>query len=131
MNELLHKLVSVVITGGLIALVGYLSVTVRRRRVAREEAAAPVPAEDPTRTLLRQARQLDRSRDELAAQGRGPEALARAGEAAGAWRVLTEARPGRFHAERRAALVRQGALLDAAGQGQQAAQARQEAAGLS
>uniref|UniRef100_A0AAU2UX08 Secreted protein n=1 Tax=Streptomyces sp. NBC_00003 TaxID=2903608 RepID=A0AAU2UX08_9ACTN len=131
MNDLLHKLVSAVITGALIALVGYLSVTVLRRRVAREEAAAPAPVEDPTQTLLRQAQQLDLSRDELAAQSREPEALARAREAAAAWRALTGARPGRFQAERRAALGRLGELLDAGGQEQQAAQVRQEAAGLS
>ncbi|SHM48707.1 hypothetical protein [Streptomyces yunnanensis] len=131
MNDLLHKLVSTVITGALIALVGYLSVTVRRRRVAREEAAAPAPVEDPTQTLLRQAQQLDVSRDELAIQGRQAEALTRAGEAADAWRALTRARPGRFQAERRAALDRLSELLDAEGQEQQAAQIRQEAAGLS
>ncbi len=131
MNDLLHKLVSAAITGALIALVGYISVTVRRRRVAREEAAAPVPVADPTQVLLRQAQQLDLSRDDLAAQGRAPEALARAGEAADAWRRLTEARPGRFRAERSAALGRLSELLDAGGQGQQAARVRQEAAGLS
>ncbi|GHB32112.1 hypothetical protein GCM10010331_18590 [Streptomyces xanthochromogenes] len=131
MNDLLHKLVSAVLTGALIALVGYISVTVRRRRVAREEAAAPAPVADPTQVLLRQAQQLDASRNDLTAQGRMPEALARAREAAAAWRRLTEARPGRFRAERRAALGRLGELLDAGGQGQQAAQVRQEAAGLS
>ncbi|MCK7625871.1 hypothetical protein MUU72_22670 [Streptomyces sp. RS10V-4] len=131
MDELLHKLVSAVLTGALIALVGYLSVSVRRRRVAREEAAAPAPVEDPTQALLRQARQLDADRDELAARGRESEALGRAGEAADAWRALTRARPGRFQAERRAALGRLSELLDARGQDQQAAQVRREAAGLS
>ncbi|MFE4856278.1 hypothetical protein [Streptomyces sp. NPDC056670] len=130
MNDLLHKLVSVVITGALVALVGYASVSVRRRRVAREEANAPAPVQDPTQVLLRQAQQLDRTRDELAAQRRGPEALTPARQAADAWRRLTEARPGRFQAERRAALARLGELLDAVGQAEQAAQVRQEAARL-
>ncbi|MFF4953399.1 hypothetical protein ACWC2K_05520 [Streptomyces chattanoogensis] len=131
MNDLLHKLVSAVITGTLIALVGYLSVAVRRRRVAREEAAAPAPVEDRSQTLLRQGHQLDHSRDELAAAGRQAEALAQAREAADVWRELTRLRPGRFHAERREALDRLSELLAATGQEQQAAQVRQEAAGLS
>ncbi|KIZ15295.1 hypothetical protein [Streptomyces natalensis] len=131
MDDLLHKLVSAVITGALIALVGALSVAVRRRRVAREEAAAPAPVEDRSQTLLRQARQLDDSRDELAAQGRQTEALAQAREAAELWRELTRVRPGRFHVERREALGRLSELLAALGQGDQAAQVRQEAAGLS
>ncbi|MEU9504024.1 hypothetical protein [Streptomyces sp. NPDC048196] len=130
MTDLLHKLVSAVLTGGLIALVGALSVAARRRRVAREEAAAPAPVEDRTQTLLRLAQQSDHSRDQLAAQGRQAEALAQAREAAAHWRELTEARPGRFQAERRAALGRLGELLAAAGQEQQAAQVRQEAARL-
>ncbi|MFF4606508.1 hypothetical protein ACFY12_27725 [Streptomyces sp. NPDC001339] len=131
MDDLLHKLVSAVITGALIALVGALSVAVRRRRVAREEAAAPAPAEDRSQALLRQARQSDDSRDELAAQGRQAEALSRAREAADLWRELTRVRPGRFHAERRAALERLSELLAAMGQEEQAAQVRLEAAGLS
>ncbi|KUL54449.1 hypothetical protein ADL22_03040 [Streptomyces sp. NRRL F-4489] len=131
MNDLLHKLVSAVLTGGLIALVGYLSVAVRRRRVAREEAAAPAPVEDPTQALLRQARELDSGRDELAAQGRAAEALERARAAADAWRTLTRSRPGRFQTERRAALGRLSDLLDAVGDEHQAAQIRREAAGLS
>ncbi|AYG84999.1 hypothetical protein DWB77_07214 [Streptomyces hundungensis] len=131
MNDLLHKLVSAAIAGALIALVGYLSANARRRRAAREEAAAAARTGGPAQEVLRQARELDRSRDELAAQGRGPEALARAGEAAEAWRVLAETWPGRFRAERRDALLRQGALLDAAGQTHQAARIRQDAAGLS
>ncbi|GHF19947.1 MULTISPECIES: hypothetical protein [Streptomyces] len=40
MDDLLHKLVSGAITGGLIALVGGLSMASRRRRAAREQAAA-------------------------------------------------------------------------------------------
>ncbi|MFJ9850156.1 hypothetical protein [Streptomyces sp. NPDC101150] len=131
MNDLLHKLVSAVITGALIALVGYLSVAVRRRRVAREEAAAPVPVEDRTQTLLRRAQQLDSSRDELAAQGRHADALPKAREAAELWRELTRVRTGRFQAERRAALGRLSELLTAMGEEHQAAQVRQEAAGLS
>lgn len=131
MNDLLHKLVSAVITGALIALVGYLSVAVRRRRVAREEAAAPAPVEDRTHALLRQARQADGARDELAAQGRQADALAQAREAADLWRELTRVRPGRFQAERRAALGRLGELLAAMGEEHQAAQVRQEAAGIS
>ncbi|WP_438489431.1 hypothetical protein [Streptomyces sp. S186] len=130
MNDLLHKLVSAVITGALIALVGYVSVAVRRRRVAREEAAAPAPVEDRTQALLRQAQQADAARDVLATQGRHADALVPAREAADAWRALTRARPGRFHAERRAALDCLSELLDAAGEQQQAAQVRQEAAGL-
>ncbi|GAU69303.1 hypothetical protein SSP35_11_01220 [Streptomyces sp. NBRC 110611] len=131
MDDLLHKLVSAVITGALIALVGALSVAVRRRRVAREEAAAPAPTEDRSQTLLRQAQQLDDSRDELAAQGRQAEALARAREAADAWRELTRVRPGRFHAERRAALGRLSELLALMGHEEQATQVRLEASGLS
>ncbi|MEU9118919.1 hypothetical protein AB0C96_03495 [Streptomyces sp. NPDC048506] len=132
MTDLLHKLVSAVLTGGLIALVGALSVAVRRRRVAREEASAPAPApaEDRSQTLLRLAQQSDRSRDELAAQGRQEEALAQARAAAEHWRELTRMRPGRFQTQRRAALGRLGELLAAAGQEQQAAQVRQEAARL-
>ncbi|WP_407285250.1 hypothetical protein [Streptomyces sp. BP-8] len=34
----MHKLVSAALTGGLIALVGFLSMAARRRRAAREEA---------------------------------------------------------------------------------------------
>ncbi|UKY53509.1 hypothetical protein [Streptomyces inhibens] len=131
MDDLLHKLVSAALTGVLIALVGALSVAARRRRVAREEAAAPAPVEDRSQTLLRQAQQLDDSRDELAAQGRQAEALAQAREAAALWSELARVRPGRFHAERRAALGCLSELLAAMGQGDQAAQARQEAAGLS
>nr|WP_202486958.1 hypothetical protein [Streptomyces sp. SID8354] len=127
----MHKLVSAVITGALIALVGYLSVTVRRRRVAREEAAAPAPVEDRTQSLLRQAQQADAARDVLATQGRHADALVSAREAADAWRALIRARPGRFHAERRASLDCLSELLDAVGEEQQAAQVRQEAAGLS
>ncbi|MFI9048164.1 hypothetical protein [Streptomyces sp. NPDC053427] len=131
MDDLLHKLVSAVITGALIALVGYLSVASRRRRVAREEAAAPAPVEDRTQTLLRRAQQLDSSRDQLAAQGQQVEALAQAREAADLWRELTRIRPGRFQAERRAALGKLSELLAATGEEHQAAQVRQEAAGLS
>ncbi|MER6048738.1 hypothetical protein K2224_20380 [Streptomyces sp. BHT-5-2] len=131
MNDLLHKLVSAVITGALIALVGYLSVTVRRRRVAREEAAAPAPVEDRTQTLLRQAQQADSARDVLATQGRHADALVHAREAADAWRALGQARPGRFRTERRTALDCLSELLDAVGEERQAAQVRQEATGLS
>ncbi|MFF4406889.1 hypothetical protein ACFY2W_02450 [Streptomyces sp. NPDC001262] len=45
MDDLLHKLVSGAITGGLIALVGALSMAARRRRAARDEAAASRSAE--------------------------------------------------------------------------------------
>ncbi|MFG2142229.1 hypothetical protein [Streptomyces sp. NPDC048650] len=131
MNDLLHKLVSAIITGALIALVGYISVVVRRRRVAREEAAAPAPVEDRTQALLRRARQLDSSRDELAAQSRRAEALAQGREAVDLWRELTRVRPGRFQAELRAALGRLSELLTSMGEERQAAQVRQEAAGLS
>ncbi|MFE9404997.1 hypothetical protein ACFYNY_25230 [Streptomyces sp. NPDC006530] len=131
MNDLLHKLVSGALAGGLIALAGYLGAASRRRRAARQGAAAPVRRGTSTQDLLRHARQLDQSRDELAAQGQELEAIARAGEAAEAWRVLAENEPQTFRAERRDALLRQGALLDAAGQGQQAARVRQVAARLS
>ncbi|TJZ54132.1 hypothetical protein FCH28_13115 [Streptomyces piniterrae] len=131
MDDLLYKLVSAVVTGVLIALVGAMSMAARRRRVAREEAAAPAPVEDRSQILLRQARELDDRRDELAAQDRQAEALAQAREAADLWRELTRVRPGRFHAERRAALGRLSELLADMGQGDQAARVRQEAAGLS
>ncbi|MEU2711935.1 hypothetical protein [Streptomyces sp. NPDC007205] len=130
MNDLLHKLVSAAITGGLIALVGWLSVQSRRRKVAKAEAAAPAPVEDPSQTLLRHAQEADRRRDELVAQGRRAEALEHARAAADCWRQLTAARPGRFRSELQAALGRLGELLDGAGQTAEAVRARQEAAGL-
>ncbi|MFB7616356.1 hypothetical protein [Kitasatospora sp. NPDC056181] len=130
MDDLMHKLVSGALSGGLIALVGGLSVLVRRRRVARAEAAAPAPVEDLSQALLRQAREADRSRDELAGQGRPVEALDPARAAADLWRRLTEVRQGRFLAERQAALARLGELLAAAGRPDEAARVRQEIVGL-
>ncbi|SDW59421.1 hypothetical protein SAMN05421504_101997 [Amycolatopsis xylanica] len=106
MSDVLHKLVSLVLTGALIGLVGWLSVTVRKKKVAKAEAAAPAPVEDRSQALLRQAQQFDRSRDEMAAQGRLAEAMTHAHAAAQHWHELTQARPGRFQAEERAALKR-------------------------
>ncbi|MCE4941697.1 hypothetical protein [Streptomyces noursei] len=40
MDDLLHKLVSGALAGGLIVLAGALGTAARRRRAAREEAAA-------------------------------------------------------------------------------------------
>lgn len=79
MDDLMHKLVSGALSGGLIALVGGLSVLVRRRRVARAEAAAPAPVEDLSQTLLRQAQEADRSREALAAQAAPPRRSTRPG----------------------------------------------------
>lgn len=99
------KLVSAAITGGLVALVGYASVARRRRQVARAEAVQTA-AEDPTQALLRYAEEADRTRDELAAQGRLSEALGQAREAVDHWTALTQARVGRFQGERQSALRR-------------------------
>ncbi|MFJ7066192.1 hypothetical protein [Streptomyces sp. NPDC101115] len=114
MDDLLMKLVSAAITGGLIALVGYASVARRRRQAARAEAAGTV-TEDPTQALLRRAEEADRDRDELAAQGRLPEALDHAREAADLWTALTQARIGRFQGDRQAALRRLEELRSRAG----------------
>ncbi|CCB72678.1 protein of unknown function (plasmid) [Streptantibioticus cattleyicolor NRRL 8057 = DSM 46488] len=127
---MLHKLVSGVITGGLIALVGWLSVQSRKRKVAKAEALAPAPVEDPSQALLRRAQEADRHRDDLMAQGHWTEALRYAGEAADRWRRLTAARPGRFRGELRTALERLGELLDSTGRTAEAARVRHEAAGL-
>ncbi|MFI6845012.1 hypothetical protein OG535_06725 [Kitasatospora sp. NBC_00085] len=130
MDDLMHKLVSGALSGGLIALVGGLSVLVRRRRVARAEAAAPAPVEDLSQTLLRQAQEADRSREALAAQAGPAAALDPARTAADLWRRLTEMRQGRFQAERQSALTRLGELLAAAGRPDEAARVRQEIVGL-
>lgn len=108
------KLVSAAITGGLIALVGYLSVRRRQGQVARAEANRTT-VEDPTQELLRRAEAADRGRDELAAQGSRAEALDRAQEAVDCWTALTQARVGRFQAERQAALRRLQELRTSAG----------------
>ena len=106
MDMLLHKMVSVIIIAALLAFVGWLSTTVRKRKVARQEAAAPAPAEDRSQTLLRQAQQFDFARDSLAAKGQHSDALAQAQAAANSWRELTEARPGRFQPEHQAAAAK-------------------------
>ncbi|MFE1383620.1 hypothetical protein ACFW6S_32210 [Streptomyces sp. NPDC058740] len=114
MNDVLMKLVSAAITGGLIALVGYASVARRRRQVARAEAGR-TSTEDPTQALLRQAESADRHRDDLAAQGRFAEALDHARAAVDHWTALTQARVGRFQAERQSALRRLEELRSRAG----------------
>ncbi|MEU9706544.1 hypothetical protein [Streptomyces sp. NPDC047981] len=114
MDDLLMKVVSAGITGGLVALVGYASVARRRRQVARAEAAR-TSTEDPTQALLRHAEDADRERDALAAQGRLTEALFHAGEAVEHWTALTQARVGRFQGERQSALLRLEELRTRAG----------------
>ncbi|MEV6326239.1 hypothetical protein [Streptomyces sp. NPDC051909] len=114
MDDLLMKLVSAAITGGLIALVGYASVARRRRQVARAEATG-TSIEDPTQALLGHAEQADRARDELTTQGRLAEALGPAQEAVDHWTALTQARVGRFQGERQAALLRLQELRTRAG----------------
>ncbi|QUQ67170.1 hypothetical protein [Kutzneria sp. CA-103260] len=104
--DLLHMLVRPIIVGALLAFVGWLSVTVRKRKVAQAEAAAPAPVEDRSQTLLRQAQQFDSDRDSLAARGQRADALAPAQAAADSWRELTQVRPGRFQTELQAALTR-------------------------
>ncbi|MCH0541056.1 hypothetical protein I3F58_16070 [Streptomyces sp. MUM 203J] len=108
------KLVSAAITGGLVALVGYLSVRRRQARVARSEAIRTA-VEDPTQELLRRAEEADRDREELAARGSRAEALDRAREAVDCWTALTQARVGRFQAERQSALRRLQELRTSAG----------------
>ncbi|MER8041752.1 hypothetical protein [Streptomyces sp. NPDC094032] len=114
MNDVMMKLVSAAITGALVALVGYASVARRRRQVARAEAAQ-TSTEDPTQTLLRHAEDADRHRDELATQGRVTEALDHARAAVEHWTALTQARVGRFQAERQSALRRLEELRSRAG----------------
>jgi hypothetical protein len=130
MDELMHKLVSAVLVAVLLAAVSALSVATRKRKVAREEAAAPTPSEDATQTLLREARNHDLRRDELSAESHAAEALEHARVAADRWRALTDQRPGRFLDERRAALARLAALLAAAGHPNEATRARLEADAL-
>ncbi|MGH9061364.1 MAG: hypothetical protein ACRDZY_17900, partial [Acidimicrobiales bacterium] len=89
MDFVLHKLVSIIIIAALFALVSWLGTTVRKRKVARQEAAAPAPVEDRSQTLLRQAQQFDSARDALAGQGQQAEALAQAQAAATQWQELT------------------------------------------
>ncbi|MGW5422698.1 hypothetical protein [Streptomyces sp. NPDC003943] len=114
MDDLLMKLVSAALTGGLIALAGYAGAARRRRQAARAEAT-PTSTEDPTQALLRHAEEADRDRDELAAQGRLAEALDRARESVDHWTALTQARVGRFQGERQAALRRVEELRSRAG----------------
>lgn len=130
MDELMHKLVSAVIVAVLLTVVSAISVATRKRKVARAEAAAPAPTEDPTQVLLREARNHDLRRDELAAQGHTAESLEHARVAADRWRLLTDQRPGRFRAERRDSLARLAELLGAAGHESAAARARMEAEAL-
>jgi hypothetical protein len=127
-TDLAHKLVSLVITGALVAFVGWLGVTVRRRRMARAEAVAPSPVEDYAQALLRQAQQADQVRDQLAAQGESAQALAQARMAVDRWGQLAKTRPGRFRAERQAALRGLGNLLAQAGQTDEAERVHAEAA---
>lgn len=105
MNDVMMKLVSAALTGGLVALVGYAGAARRRRQAARAEAVR-TSTEDPTQALLRDAEEADRHRDELVAQGRLSEALDHAREAVDHWTALTQARVGRFQAERQSALRR-------------------------
>ncbi|RAG82520.1 hypothetical protein DN069_27095 [Streptacidiphilus pinicola] len=130
MDELMHKLVSAVLVALLLTVVSAISVATRKRKVARAEGAAPAPAEDPTQALLREARNHDLRRDELAAQGHTAEALGHARAAAERWRLLTDQRPGRFLAERRAALASLAGLLTVAGHESEATRARMEADSL-
>lgn len=126
----MHRLVSAVIVAVLLAVVSAISVATRKRKVARAEAAAPAPTEDPTHALLREACAHDQRRDELAAQGHASDSLEHARAAADRWRTLTDQRPGRFLTERRAALARLAEMLSAAGRDGEAARARTEAEGL-
>ena len=113
--DLLHLLVRPLIVGALLAFVGWLSVTLRKRKVAQAEAAAPAPTEDSSQTLLRQAQQFDSDRDSLAARGQQADALAKARAAADSWRALTQVRPGRFQTELQSALTRLDELQRAVG----------------
>ncbi|MEU8763315.1 hypothetical protein [Streptomyces sp. NPDC048659] len=106
MDELVMKLVSGAIVGALVGLVGYASAARRRRQEAHAEAARAATEEDPTPTLLRQAEEADRLRDELTAQGRENEALGHARAAVDHWTALTQTRVGRFQGERQSALRR-------------------------
>ncbi|KAA9165567.1 hypothetical protein FPZ12_005740 [Amycolatopsis acidicola] len=128
MSDLLHKLVSALLTGALVAFVGWLSVTVRKRKVQRAEAAAPAPVEDRSQALLRHAQQADHDRDRLASAGRPADAVAQARMAVEQWSRLAELRPGRFQAERQNSLRRLGDLLAQSGQADEATRVRQEAA---
>ncbi|MGW7531338.1 hypothetical protein [Amycolatopsis sp. NPDC054798] len=102
--DIWHIIAKPLITGLIIFGVGWLSMTVRKRRVARAEAAAPAPAEDRSQTLFRQAQQFDAERDALAA--RGEDALAKARAAVASWQELAQLRPGRFQPELQAASAR-------------------------
>ncbi|MFF2147714.1 hypothetical protein [Kitasatospora sp. NPDC058190] len=130
MDLLLHKIVSAVITAVLLTLVSALSVAARKRKVRRAEATAPAPTEDPTQTLLREARHHELQRDESADGGQPVKALQHARAAADRWRALTEQRPGRFLVERRTALARLAQMLDAAGYTGEADRVRSKAAAL-
>ncbi|MEV7280027.1 hypothetical protein [Streptomyces sp. NPDC093111] len=105
MDDLMMKLVSAALTGGLVALVGYAGAARRRRRATRAEAVLTA-TEDPTQALLRHAEEADRNRDELVAQGRLSEALDHARDAVDHWTALTQTRVGRFQGERQSALRR-------------------------
>ncbi|MEU8616541.1 hypothetical protein [Streptomyces sp. NPDC048623] len=114
MDDLLMKLVSAAIMGGLIGLAGYAGAARRRRQAARAEATG-TSTEDPTQALLRHAERADRERDELASQGRFTDALGHAQEAVDHWTALTQARVGRFQGERQSALRRLQELRTRAG----------------
>ncbi|MFE3170366.1 hypothetical protein ACFXPA_09435 [Amycolatopsis sp. NPDC059090] len=102
--DIWHILAKPILTGLIIFGVGWLSMTIRKRRVARAEAAAPAPVEDRSQAVLRQAQQFDAERDELAA--RGQDALAKARAAVDSWQELAQLRPGRFQSELQAASAR-------------------------
>ncbi|MFG2818985.1 hypothetical protein ACGFX4_06095 [Kitasatospora sp. NPDC048365] len=115
MDDLLRTLVSGVLAALLIALVGAFGARTRRRGVARAEAAAPTPVEEPSRALLRRAEEADRAREAAHAQGRADEALAAARVAVDRWTELGRLRADRFAAERQAAVDRLAELGAAAG----------------
>ncbi|MDQ8702827.1 hypothetical protein RCO28_10045 [Streptomyces sp. LHD-70] len=129
MSDLLGAVVYGVVAGMLLGLAvwGF----VRRRRAAPESPGhvATRPEEETARTELRRlARQLDRDRDELSAQGHKAEAAYRARAAVAQWQRLVAAQPGRYQGERHAALVRLSELLVETGRPEEAARVRQEAA---
>lgn len=114
--DLLHIIARPIILAVLLAGVSWLSITVRKRKVAKAEAAAPAPVEDRSQTLLRQARQFDSGRDSLAAGGQHADALAQAHAATNSWRELSRLRPGRFDTDLQTSLQRLDELQKSVGQ---------------
>ena len=102
--DIWHIIARPILTGLIIFGVAWLSMTIRKRKVAHAEAAAPAPVEDRSQTVLRQAQQFDAERDALAA--RGQDALGAARAAVDSWQELTRLRPGRYQAEWQAASAR-------------------------